>query len=144
MQGLERARRKLLFDWARQLRPYALARFGLMPAGQLAREIVRGCAGTSYRRDSSDSQARGAEVVKHPIAVLRGAGGDCEDQNLFLAGALFAACAPGTRLGSVYLPSVKKAQHVRLAFHDGNEWRVLDLVGRSFTGPWEEGELMPW
>jgi hypothetical protein len=144
--AIEAARAALLPVWVEQCRPIFLARWGVnRPPRVLASQIVRDLAGLGYARDAVDAKRLGNEVIQHPASLLRGTGGDCEDQNLFLAGAIMQVCARGTTLWSNYLPSINKATHVRLLYDAGSEIRQLDLVGGAAESAWDgKGEVVEW
>lgn len=146
VRAIESARAQLMPAWAAELRPTLLSRFGSgRPARELALRLKQGLAGLRYQRDKYDAKTPGNEVVKHPFAVLRQAGADCEDQNVFLAGCAFMVCSPGTKLASVYYPSVDAAAHVALAYLDGARWRVLDLIGGVKECEYDgTGEMLVW
>lgn len=145
VRAIEDARRAWLPEMVARLRPSLLARFGRMPANRLALAVRQAWAGTRYRADRHDAVVPGNEVLRDPQDLLRGFAGDCEDQNVFLVGAAFQVCAPGTRCASLYLPNVDQARHVAFAYHDGLAWRVIDLVSRTRWETWNgHGELIVW
>jgi hypothetical protein len=145
VQAIEQARAELLPGYVEALRPSLLARVGKLPACVLGRQLRQVLAGVRYVADKYDAQRPGNEVVRNPKALLMGVGGDCEDSNVFLGGAVFRVCAPETPLASVYFPNVGKARHVALGYWDGTRWMVFDAVGETITYEYKgRGELIPW
>lgn len=141
--AIEEARRALVREHAEAIRPWAYARIGTGVGPELLRRALRELRGLVYRRDKYDAKKRGAEVVKHPLAVISQRGADCEDLNVFTLGAVMHALGE-RKLASVYLPSVKEARHVRLGVDYVGYRYVADLVEPAFVGPYLEGEWVAW
>ncbi|MFN9845713.1 MAG: hypothetical protein ACK58T_29275 [Phycisphaerae bacterium] len=146
VEAIEAARAAILPALLAELRPTLLARCGSnVPPAVLGKRLRQVFAGIRYVRDRDDASVPGREVVKDPRSILRHAGGDCEDLNLFTAGAAFRICSPGTPLASVYWPTLHRAHHVFLAYWAHGQWRVVDLVDGSRDEVWDgKGALLLW
>lgn len=144
VQEIEEARRRLLPGMVEDVRSWAWAVLGPGSAPHVLRDAVRVLRGTVYKRDKYDAVKRGAEVVKHPLAVIRQRGADCEDLNVFLLGSVLRSL--GVKgLASVYLPNIKAAAHVRLGLETSGERFVGDLVEPGFASRWDgKGEWIAW